>query len=138
MMRKKSNRYRLGLMRAGRRNRLKIAERNMVNRYMFLEDALMRSNMTEADCSNITVDEVSGLPKYCLSASEYGEFLPIMNIDDAPFYNGKEPSYGGAQVWWSSGDYEDSTGNNYGCGVIAAANLVFLFGNTFSKVQAIV
>lgn len=62
-----------------------------------------------------------------------GKFIPVTEIPDYKFYSGPIPSYGGAQIWWSTNGYESSTGNYCGCGVIAATNLVIYLASHFDQ-----
>lgn len=88
--------------------------------------------------AELTVEKLVGGFYYHLSDHEYGDFIPVVTIPKLPYYSGKEPSYGGAQVWWSNQSYKDSSGNKYGCGVMAATNLIIYLGKHFMAYKALV
>lgn len=69
---------------------------------------------------------------YSLEDWDYGRFLPIIT-EKNDHYHGPNPSYGGAQMWWSGKDILHTTGNGYGCGVIAATNLVIYLAQHFKQ-----
>lgn len=85
-----------------------------------------------------SLDPLSGNRVYHLVNCSYGDFLPINEIPQNSYYNGPRPSYGGAQIWWSDKDYKDSTGNNYGCGVIASTNLMVYLAQHFDRYSSLV
>lgn len=74
--------------------------------------------------------------RYSLDDWDYGSFIPVTDIPYIRTYKGLKPSYGGAQEWWSTDDYM-STGEECGCGVIAATNLVIYLATHFSEYQAL-
>lgn len=79
----------------------------------------------------------SGRSIYQLTSYDQGDYVPVIDIESAIYYHEKDPSYGGAQVWWSTRT-KKSTGDSYGCGVIAAANLVIYLASHFSQYRGLV